>query len=209
VPHVFKLLRGIGAVAAGLVCLFGPGMLISRPLLERMQGATAVAAAADVVRASQPQYLPWAGGRAVYVIQGNDGRRTHLGDSTRFGWDFRLRYGEPVLLGIPGVVVIARDGCAHIDSWGCNGGYGNTVLVRVADGTCARFEHLATIDVSVDQVVGVGVQIGTTGSSGNSYGYHLHYQREDCDTRRSLPSSFIETGTPAYVTSAMPAAVDA
>jgi murein DD-endopeptidase MepM/ murein hydrolase activator NlpD len=208
VPHVFKLLRGIGAVAAGLACLFGPALLISRPLLERMQTARAAAATAELVRASQLQYLPWAGGRTVYVIQGNNGRQTHLHNRSQYGWDFGLRYGEPVLSGIAGVVVSARDGCAPTKSWGCNDGYGNTVAMRVGDGTCARFMHLIAVAVAVDQAVLIGARIGTTGSSGSSYGYHLHYQREDCDTGRSLPSSFLETDPPVegmYVTSALPA----
>jgi hypothetical protein len=174
VPLVLKLLRGIGSVAAGLACLVGPSLLISRPLLEHLQTARAAAAPPVAITASQFQYLPWAGGRTVYVNQGNHGRRTHFRAWSQFGWDFALGYG---------------------------------VAVRVGDGTCARFEHLKTLDVSVDQVVGVGVQIGTAGSSGSSTGTHLHYQREDCHTGRSLPSSFVGTGTPvegAYVTSAMP-----
>lgn len=205
---MFKLLRAIGAVVAGLACLFGPALLISRPLLEHMGAARAAAATPISARASLFQYLPWAGGRTVRVNQGNHGRRTHFHERSQFAWDFGLRYGEPALLGIAGVVVDARDGCAPTKSWGCNGGAGNTVAVRVGDGTCARFMHLITVDVAVDRLVGVGVQIGTTGSSGNSTGPHLHYEREDCETGRSLPSTFIETSTPVegrYVTSAMPA----
>ncbi len=106
------------------------------------------------------------------------------------------------------MVVSARGGCAAVRSWSCNDGYGNTVLVRAADGTCARFEHLETIAVAAGRSLTLGARIGNVGSSGRSTGPHLHYQREDCDTHRSLPSTFAEAGAPrggTTVTSRLPA----
>jgi hypothetical protein len=157
---------------------------------------------------TQDQYLPWAAGRTVQVTQGNNGAASHTSAWTRYGWDFGLHYGDAVLLGIPGVVALARGGCAGTNSWDCNSGYGNTVTVRVDDGSCARFEHLSAINVSVGQALTRGQQIGAIGSSGSSTGPHLHYQREDCATGYSMPSAFFEAGIPAggaSVTSALAA----
>jgi hypothetical protein len=94
------------------------------------------------------------------------------------------------------VVGLVRTGCDPLHSQGCNGGFGNTVVVWVADGTCARFGHLRTVAVEQGQALARGAVIGTVGSSGNSSGYHLHYQREDCTTGYSIPSSFIEARVP-------------
>jgi peptidase M23-like protein len=110
-----------------------------------------------------------------------------------------------VLLGLAGVVAFTAEGCAIIDS---HGDYGNTVTVRAADGTCARFAHLSTVAVVPGQVVALGALIGTVGSSGHSTGFHLRYQREVCETGRSVPSRFVEAGVPlggVDVTSALPA----
>jgi murein DD-endopeptidase MepM/ murein hydrolase activator NlpD len=189
-------------VAAAIGCLCGPSA-ITLGLLGRRAFARPPAASAPVA-ATEPQYLPWAGGRIVYVVQGNGSLPTHASVASHYGWDFALAYGEPALLGIPGVVVTARAGCDPLKSEACNDGYGNTVVVRVGDGSCARFEHLQTVTVAEGQPLGLGAQVGTVGSSGHSTGPHLHYQREDCATGRSLRSTFYEAGIPlrgVYVTS--------
>jgi murein DD-endopeptidase MepM/ murein hydrolase activator NlpD len=175
-----------------------------RPLVHLI----AADASARVPRATEPQYLPWTAGKTVRVGQGNGGAFSHRDSGNRYGWDFLLRWGEPVLSGVAGGVVFMFDGCLPIHSLKCNHGRGNTVLVRAADGTCARFGHLRTVAVLFGQVVGLGSLLGTVGSSGFSTGPHLHYQREDCESGLALPSSFVEAGVPlggSDVTSALPA----
>ena len=164
-------------------------------------------AAAQAPRATVPQYLPWRAGRTVYVVQGNHGVFTHQRPATRYGWDFALALGEPVFAGLTGVVDHVATGCAALHSQGCNGGYGNSVSVRALDGTCALFLHLKTVAVAAGQVVPMGAFIGTVGSSGNSTGPHLHYQREVCETGVSVPSRFVDAGVPqerSGVTSGLP-----
>src|SRR3954471_16720426 len=104
-------------------------------------------ATADSPRASERQYLPWANGEVVHVNHGNNGSVIHSSPTDRYGWDFGLAMGEPVLLGVPGTVFAVAEGCPVVDSWTCNHDYGNTESVRVADGTCARFAHLSTVAV--------------------------------------------------------------
>jgi hypothetical protein len=181
------------AVIVGIVFLFGPSVVRTTVFGGKASARTAPAGLA----ATAPQYLPFAGGRMVHVIEGNAQRPTHINVWSRYGWDFGLAYGEPALLGIPGVAARVQSGCDPLDSQGCIGGFGNTVVVRAGDGTCARFGHLKTVAVKRGQALALGATIGTVGSSGNSSGYHLHYQREDCATGYSIASSFIEAGVPA------------
>lgn len=143
------------------------------------------------------QYLPWDNGATYVVTQGNWGHYSHRGYYTAYGWDFGLPLGRAVRSGTPGTVIRAAGGCHPTRSWGCNLGWGNTVLVRTPDGTCARYGHLATVAVAQGAPVGRNAVVGTVGSSGSSTGSHLHYQRERCTTGQSIGSSFAEVGVPA------------
>jgi hypothetical protein len=189
--------------AAIAACLCGPALVM------HLVGAWLTPAAAASARPAPPpqQFLPWPAGLTVRVNQGNNSPPTHMSASSRYGWDFGLGYGEPVLLDITGVVVAAHGGCDPLDSATCNDGYGNTVKVAAGDGTCVRFEHLSALSVAPGQQLALGVRVGLVGSSGHSTGPHLHFQREVCATRRAIPSRFFEAGVPAtgaYVTSALP-----
>ncbi len=134
-----------------------------------------------------PTYLPWQPGVAHAVIQGNNGGYSHNTAYTRYGWDFNLASGTPVLSAAPGRVAIA--------SYGWDGGWGNTVTVCYGDGTCSRYGHLSSLAVGSGQSVGQGQLIGQSGSTGNSTGPHLHYQLEN-GSGISLPSHFVEAGVP-------------
>jgi hypothetical protein len=187
--------RRLLAVFLGIACLCGPSV-ITLKVVGRQAFARTAPSVPTGVPATEPQYLPFAGGRMVRVIEGNAQGPTHINVWSRYGYDFALTYGEPALLGIPGVVGLVRTSCDPLHSQGCNGGFGNTVVVRAGDGTCVRFGHLKTVAVAEGQALPLGAIIGTVGSSGNSSGPHLHYQREDCLTAYSIASSFIEAGVP-------------
>lgn len=68
--------------------------------------------------------------------------------------------------------------------------------LRVVDETCAFFGHLSEVTVREGDSVKVGEPVGTSGSSGNSAGPHLHYARVECASRKSLESTFYEAANP-------------
>ncbi|MBQ8906785.1 MAG: peptidoglycan DD-metalloendopeptidase family protein [Ruminococcus sp.] len=87
--------------------------------------------------------------------------------------------GATVVASEAGTVTLVRGGCTHnykkSSSCGCNGGYGNYVVVDHGNGLSTLYAHLATINVSYQQQVSKGTSLGTVGSTGWSTGFHLHY----------------------------------
>ncbi|MCO6497486.1 MAG: M23 family metallopeptidase [Chitinophagaceae bacterium] len=82
------------------------------------------------------------------------------------GLDIRAPMGAPVKAMAKGVVTFA----------GRNGGYGNCIVVKHANGYETLYGHLSKILVSKGQQIEIGQQIGKVGSTGRSTGPHLHYE---------------------------------
>lgn len=82
------------------------------------------------------------------------------------GLDFKGPVGTPILAAAEGKVVLA----------GFNGGYGNTIEIRHANGLVTRYAHLSGLNVRRGQMVDRGMQIGRMGSTGRSTGSHLHFE---------------------------------
>ncbi|XAS67378.1 M23 family metallopeptidase [Micrococcaceae bacterium Sec5.7] len=59
--------------------------------------------------------------------------------------------------------------------WSQFGG-GNRIVVDHGNGLKTTYNHLATIGVSVGQVLAQGAQIAGVGTTGNSTGNHLHFE---------------------------------
>lgn len=91
--------------------------------------------------------------------------------------------------GIMGSQVVAADGGTVIDvynscyhnwgkngSCGCNGGYGNYVMIDHGNGKVTIYGHLTNAIVSYGQSVSKGQLLGYVGSTGNSTGPHLHFE---------------------------------
>ena len=55
-------------------------------------------------------------------------------------------------------------------------GYGRTVIISHASGYESRYAHLTRYFVKPGEIVKRGDPIGTAGNTGNSRGYHLHYE---------------------------------
>jgi len=63
-----------------------------------------------------------------------------------------------------------------VDFAGAQGGYGNVVIVRHANGHSTVYAHLSRIQVRKGQSVTQGQVIGNVGSTGWSTGPHLHFE---------------------------------
>ena len=61
-------------------------------------------------------------------------------------------------------------------NFGWGGGYGNYIVITHGNGFSTLYAHLSAINVSVNQAVQRGQQIGAEGSTGFSTGPHLHFE---------------------------------
>ena len=82
------------------------------------------------------------------------------------GLDLPAPTGTPVTSVAPGYVAWTRLGRL----------YGNYIMVIHTNGVATLYAHLNSINVSPDQFVTRGQQIGTVGSTGFSTGPHLHFE---------------------------------
>ena len=82
------------------------------------------------------------------------------------GQDFAASSGTPVHAVTSGTVV-----SGNVGSWA-----GNYVVIRAADGSSTLYAHMSNTDVKVGQKVTAGQKIGNVGSTGRSFGAHLHFE---------------------------------
>lgn len=92
-------------------------------------------------------------------------------------------HNTPVYAAADGMVITASWTCSHDGPGfcGCGMTYGNYItLDHGADDTgtsyATRYAHLSSLAVSEGQLVNRGDIIGYVGSTGNSTGYHLHFE---------------------------------
>ena len=82
------------------------------------------------------------------------------------GQDFSASTGTSVYAVVSGTVVSGNAG-----SWA-----GNYVAIRAADGSSTLYAHLNSTTVKVGDQVSAGQKIGEVGSTGRSFGSHLHFE---------------------------------
>lgn len=85
------------------------------------------------------------------------------------GVDLGAPVGTSVRAAAAGTVILAR-------SSGWNGGYGNYIVVKHANGTQTLYAHLSSVGVAVGASVAQGQTIGAVGNTGRSTGAHLHFE---------------------------------
>jgi len=82
------------------------------------------------------------------------------------GIDIGVGFGTPIRAAASGTVIWA----------GWLGGYGNLVVIDHGDGLSTAYAHQQRIYASVGQQVAQGATIGEVGSTGHSFGPHLHFE---------------------------------
>jgi len=114
------------------------------------------------VHGSLPMIKPSKGGVSSFF-----GNRWIMG-RRRFhrGIDFAAPSGSPVFAAAGGVVQYA----------GIKRGYGNVVIIKHSYGFETRYAHLSKILVRKNDIVQRGDIIGLVGTTGWSFGPHLHYE---------------------------------
>ena len=85
------------------------------------------------------------------------------------GVDLAAPNGTPILAAAAGEVIFSKGS-------GWNGGYGNYIVVKHANGTQTLYSHMSANLVGVGARVGAGEAIGKVGSTGRSTGNHLHFE---------------------------------
>lgn len=85
------------------------------------------------------------------------------------GVDLAAPVGTPVRAAAAGTVVVSRPS-------GYNGGYGQYIVIKHANGVQTLYAHLSQNNVGVGESVGAGENIGLVGNTGRSTGPHTHFE---------------------------------
>lgn len=98
--------------------------------------------------------------------------------STHKGIDIGASKGTTIKAAAAGTVTTVYSGCTHNynGSCSCGGGYGNYVIISHGNGVETLYGHCTSLLVSKGQKVSQGQAIATVGSTGNSFGNHLHLE---------------------------------
>ncbi len=110
-----------------------------------------------------------ASGSSDWMIKPVSGVRTQ-GIHGYNGIDIAAPVGTPMYAAAAGSVIIANSG------GGWNGGYGNYVVIKHANGAQTLYAHMNSVAVTVGETVSQGTNIGTVGNTGKSTGAHLHFE---------------------------------
>ena len=89
-------------------------------------------------------------------------------------------HGASIVSAGSGTVTLVKSGCSHDygkdSKCGCNGGYGNYVMVDHGNGISTLYAHCSAVYVSVGQSVSAGETIASVGSTGWFTGNHCHFE---------------------------------
>jgi TolB protein len=94
------------------------------------------------------------------------------------GSDFPAPCGTSVYAGHNGSVSARNDGCPNVGFWGstCGGGFGNYVKINNGNNWYSIYAHMQSGTPIGFVGVACGQYIGTSYTSGNSTGCHLHFE---------------------------------
>ena len=125
--------------------------------------------AADLNYGGQISDSGWAKPAGGYITS-VFGYSANYGSKFHKGTDLGAGCGANIYAAASGTVVFAL--------YGWNGGYGNEIMIDHGNGIVTRYGHIIDggINVSYGQSVGVGANIASVGSTGDSTGCHLHFE---------------------------------
>lgn len=127
---------------------------------------------AEIQRKNNAAYVGGNGGwplqpGAYYHISSEQGDRTLNGVyDYHLGIDIACYAGTPILAFNAGTVIVSTE------HWS----YGNYVLIDHGGGISTLYAHMSNNEVKVGDYVRAGQLVGYCGLTGNTYGYHLHFE---------------------------------
>ena len=126
----------------------------------------------------RPSLLAMCGGIAVadgelcWPLPGHTYISCHFGEVDAFGNTGHRGTDIPAPEGTP--ILAAHSGTVLVSGW--NDSYGNQVLQDNGAGLSTRYAHMTQTAVTAGEAVTAGQVIGYVGSTGDSTGFHLHFE---------------------------------
>lgn len=100
--------------------------------------------------------------------------------TTHKGIDISASQGSDITAANSGQVIFVNNSCTHnygkSKSCGCGSGFGNYCIIDHGGGYTTVYGHATKIIVKEGQMVKTGDTIGYVGSTGDSRGFHLHFE---------------------------------
>ncbi|WP_433300794.1 M23 family metallopeptidase [Actinoplanes sp. CA-030573] len=174
---------GAGVVALGAGSNFPDHKAVSPDVLQGLQAAhgadEALAARADDSKASRGEDRGAVSKTKVSADEEAADVWLLPMDEYSFTSAYGVRWGKLHA----GIDLAAPEGMPYkaihggvVTQAGYNGGYGNAITIKNADGTEVIYAHSRRVLVKVGQQVKAGQTIGEVGNTGASYGTHLHLE---------------------------------
>ena len=126
----------------------------------------------------RPSPLALCGGIAVadgelcWPLPGHTYISCHFGEVDAFGNAGHRGTDIPAPEGTP--ILAAHSGTVLVSGW--NDSYGNQVLLDNGAGLSTRYAHMTQTAVTAGEAVTAGQVIGYVGNTGDSTGFHLHFE---------------------------------
>lgn len=100
--------------------------------------------------------------------------------TTHKGIDISASKGSDITAANSGIVIFVNNSCTHnygkSKSCGCGSGFGNYCIIDHGGGYTTVYGHATNIIAKEGQTVKTGDVIGYVGSTGDSRGFHLHFE---------------------------------